>query len=376
MRVTFVLPDANLGGGTRMIAQHADNLRRRGHSVFVVSQPVGDTTLRQKVASLVRGRGWPPPPGPIASHLDGLDVEHHVLKRARPVTDRDVPDADVVVATWWETAEWVHLLSSRKGAKAYFIQHYEALLGMPEDRVAATWRLPMQKIVCARWLAELARDRFGDPGAIVARNGLDVGLFDAPERGRHPRPTVGMLYSESEAKGCDAGFAALELASRRVEGLQLRMFGWPDPPASLPVPLKSEYAKRPPQDLLSAIYADCDAWLCPSRREGYHMPPLEAMACRCPAVATRVGGPADVIEDGVNGYLVDVDDVRGLADRLVELLELPEPSWKRMSDAAYARAREFTSSDSTDAFEEALLAAVERAGGHRPHAATRAGHSG
>jgi glycosyltransferase involved in cell wall biosynthesis len=375
MRVTFVLPDANLGGGTRMIAQHALNLKRRGHSVFVVSQPVGDRSLKQKLASLVRGEGWPPPPGPISSHLDDIDVEHHVLKRSRPVTDCDVPDADVVIATWWETAEWVYRLSSQKGAKAYFIQHYEANLGMPEDRVAATWRLPMQKIVCAQWLADLARERFGDPGAVVARNGLDVDLFNAPERGRHSRPTVGMLYAENPAKACDVGFAALALAAQRVPGLRLRAFGWSGPPPLPPLPEEFEYTQRPPQRRLREIYAECDVWLCSSRSEGYHMPPLEAMACRCPVVSTRVGGPGDVLEDGVNGYLVDIDDIQGLSDRLVELLSLPETEWKRMSDAASARACEFTSVDATDIFEASLQAAVDGSWGRRPHAESRSGRA-
>jgi glycosyltransferase involved in cell wall biosynthesis len=376
MRVTFVLPDANLGGGTRMIAQHALNLKRRGHSVCVVSLPVGDKSLKQKLVSLARGQGWPPPPGPPSSHLDNVDVEHRVLKRFRPITDYDVPDADVVIATWWETAEWVYRLSSQKGAKAYFIQHYEANLGMPEDRVAATWRLPMQKIVCAQWLADLARERFEDPGAMVARNGLDVSLFNAPERGRHPRPTVGMLYSDNPAKGCDAGFAAVALAAQRVPGLRLRAFGWPDPPTLPSLPEAFEYTQRPPQPRLREIYAECDVWLCSSRSEGYHMPPLEAMACRCPVVSTRVGGPEDVLDDGVNGYLVDVDDIQGLSDRLVDLLSLPETEWKRMSDAASAKAREFTSEDATDAFEAALQAAVDGRWCRQPPAASRPGRAG
>ena len=58
------------------------------------------------------------------SHFDYVGVPVHVLDRYRPVMDCDVPDGDVVIATWWETAEWVVELSSRKGAKAYFIQHY------------------------------------------------------------------------------------------------------------------------------------------------------------------------------------------------------------------------------------------------------------
>ena len=47
-------------------------------------------------------------------------------------------DGDRVLVAAPPGPEWVAALSPRKGVKAYFIQHYEAYLGMPEERVAAT----------------------------------------------------------------------------------------------------------------------------------------------------------------------------------------------------------------------------------------------
>lgn len=47
---------------------------------------------------------------------------------------------------------------------------------------------------------------------------------------------------------------------------------------------------------------------------------LEAMARGIPTVATAVGGVPQVIEDGVNGFLIDVDDVGALSNRLATLL--------------------------------------------------------
>lgn len=361
MRVTFVLPEANLGGGTRVIAQHAENLRRRGHVVVFVSTPPWALSFRHKLSVLRRSRVWPRFPRKVPSHLDGMGFEHRVLARRRPVTDRDVPDADVVIATWWETAGGVSRLAPSKGAKAYLIQHYEADLGQPEAPVAATWRMPLQKVVVAEWLAELARDRFGDPTAIVVRNGLDVDLFDAPERGRQAQPTVGMMYSSNHSKGWDIGLKAFERAAGRVPGLRLRAFGLYPPDEALPP--GCDFTLSPPQDQLRAIYAQCDVWMSPSRSEGFCLPPIEAMACRCPAVTTRVGGLPELIEDGVNGYLVNVNDVDRLADRLVAVLNAPAAEWTRMSDAAYRRARRYTTADAADRFEQALLATIARRAG-------------
>ncbi|MBK8780486.1 MAG: glycosyltransferase family 4 protein [Anaerolineales bacterium] len=61
---------------------------------------------------------------------------------------------------------------------------------------------------------------------------------------------------------------------------------------------------------------------------------LEAMACGKTVIATPVGGVKDVIVDGVNGLLVNVNDVEGLAEKVAEALSQPE---KRESIGRAAR---------------------------------------
>ena len=162
MRVTFVLPQANLSGGTRVIAIYADRLQRRGHDVTVISIPAVRRSLLSKFKSLVYGEGWPKNQAPEPSFFDEIALPHRVLQMARPVVDDDVPDGDVVVATFWKTAPWVAALSPRKGAKAFLLQGYETLPGIHDPAIDAAWRLPLRKIVVSKWLAEIARDRFGD----------------------------------------------------------------------------------------------------------------------------------------------------------------------------------------------------------------------
>ena len=62
----------------------------------------------------------------------------------------------------------------------------------------------------------------------------------------------------------------------------------------------------------------------------------------------------DIVEEGVNGFLADVDDVTGLAERLVRALTMDESKWRRMSDAALATAVRYTWDDATDLLENAL----------------------
>ena len=158
MRVTFILPYPNMSGGIRVIAIYADRLLRRGHHVTVVSTPPNRGFPWRKVGRAFRGQepqAWrrfltalrqQKQANTNISHFDYVDVPLHVIDRFRPVTDHDVPEADVVIATWWETVEWVAKLSPSKGAKAYFIQHHEFFDYTPAERVKATWRMPLCKI--------------------------------------------------------------------------------------------------------------------------------------------------------------------------------------------------------------------------------------
>ena len=138
MRITFILPTVNLSGGIRVVAIHAGMLAARGHQVVLVSPPAMEPSIREKVRSLLKGNGWPTVEPNPRSHLDGTGLDHRVLDRWRPVTNDDVPHADVIVATWWETAEWVAALSPDKGAKTYFVQGHEVFSHLPVARCHAT----------------------------------------------------------------------------------------------------------------------------------------------------------------------------------------------------------------------------------------------
>jgi glycosyltransferase involved in cell wall biosynthesis len=343
-----------------VIATHARNLMERGHDVTVISLPPRAPGVRAGISCVLHGRPWPRTAAREASHLDGTGVEHHLIEKYRPITDRDVPDADVVIATWWETAHWVARLSPAKGAKVFFIQHYETWGGPPEQ-VDAAWRLPLHKIVYSSWMADLARDKFNDRSVSFVPAGVDMKLFNAPPRGMQQRPTVGMLYSATPFKACDVGLRAIETVRQALPDLQLISFGQYSPTDSLPLPPGTRYTENPAQDTIRDLYAQCDLWLCSSRSEGFFLPALEAMACRCPVVSTRVGFPMDSVEDGKNGYVVDVDDHAALAERMLRVLNLSDQDWRKMSQGAFVTASRYSWQDAT-ALLEKTLAAVARPG--------------
>lgn len=348
-----------MSGGQRIIAELAQRLWDRGHKVFAIASPLPNPSLRDQLRSLRAGHGWLPAPHQKPSHFDRTSVPRRLLDTPRPVTDADVPDADIVIATWWETAEWVAGLSPVKGAKVYFIQSYEVWQGMPRPRVEATYRLPLAKIVVSPTLAVLMATRFNDPEAMIFTQGVDTRLFYAPPRSKHTPPTVGMMYTSNPRKGCEISLHALALAADRIPEVRLVAYGTERPDRKMAWPTQTKFTLLPPQETLRDIYAQCDVWLSGSWSEGFHLPPMEAMACRCPVVSTRVGGPEDYIEPGVNGYLAPVGNSAALAEGLIRVLTQSEADWRAMSDAAYRTALRYPWDIAVENFESALQRLIQ-----------------
>jgi glycosyltransferase involved in cell wall biosynthesis len=63
-----------------------------------------------------------------------------------------------------------------------------------------------------------------------------------------------------------------------------------------------------------------DIFALPSRSEGFSNALVEAMAASLPIVATDVGGNAEAVKDGVNGFIIPSEDPAALADALLRLL--------------------------------------------------------
>lgn len=343
MRITFVLPFASLAGGTRVVANYATELVSRGHQVTVVSQPGLPAWTRLRMRLRRFGKDTHPKPSPL---LDVPGLRHIILDRQRPVTDADLPDADAVIATWWETAEWVARLAPSKGRKFHFLQGYEMFPHQPLDRVAASFHLPLRKFAVSGYIRDMVLQNHGVDGIPILPNPIDLTLFDAPPRARNPRLRVGFLYNTAAYKNPDLALGAITAAQARCPDLEVMAFGEMPVDKRHPLPRGAQYRQRPPQAQIAAIYAACDLWLFTSRNEGFGLPLLEAMACRTPVLATRAGAAPDLI-DGSNGVLLDSDPA-AFAAEIARFHAMDGTDWRAFSDAAWTTARHHRIGPATD----------------------------
>ena len=95
------------------------------------------------------------------------------------------------------------------------------------------------------------------------------------------------------------------------------------------------------QSEVAAILETADVFVLPSFAEGLPVALMEALASETPVIATRVAGVAELVEEGLHGYLVSPGDSDGLAAKMIEMAQDPDAR-ARMGAAGRAKvAREF-----------------------------------
>lgn len=353
MRITFVLPTVNMSGGIRVISIYAKALRDMGHEVVLVSPPPQTLSLKYKIKSLIKYKQWPSKKT-MASHLNGLNLDHRILESWRPVNDNDLPDADIIIATWWETAIWVNELSEKKGKKVYFMQDYGEVPGQPLKNIQDTWMLPFYIITISQWLMALIVAYKGDEKHLtLVQNGIELDSFYTKKRDKNIIPTVGFLYTEAPQKGANLMFSAYIKAKQKIPDLRLMIFGGEPLPEHMKHHADVTYLQNASDEEIVKVYSSCDAWLFGSTREGFGLPILEAMACRTPVIATNAGAALDLVGPEV-GALLKTYHADEMASQIVEIVSKNNASWEKLSEGAYAEAKKHSWSIATKEFDETL----------------------
>jgi N-acetyl-alpha-D-glucosaminyl L-malate synthase BshA len=92
------------------------------------------------------------------------------------------------------------------------------------------------------------------------------------------------------------------------------------------------------QERVNELLPLADLMVMPSELESFGLAALEAMACKVPSIATRVGGVTELIDDGVTGLLYPVGNVEDMAAGAVSLLK-DRTRLESMREAGRAMAR-------------------------------------
>src|SRR6202012_3084995 len=75
------------------------------------------------------------------------------------------------------------------------------------------------------------------------------------------------------------------------------------------------------QDAIEEILSVSDLFLMPSESESFGLAALEAMACKVPVISSNAGGLPELNVEGITGFLKDIGDIDGMAEKAIYILE-------------------------------------------------------
>lgn len=304
--------------------EYANQLSSRGHTVFAihprfmlnVESPRNPLRKLQTAAINARhvlaprsGFQWQP-----------LRENVRVLHVSEP-THQNVPDADVVFATGWQTAEYVVAYPKQKGRKFYIVQDFDPWIAS-KDVLEKTWNWPLKKITVSSWLYDKVLAS-GCPATEVTNIPIGITFEQFPllkDISNRPK-RIAMLYSMAKSKGSDDGLQALRKCKEIHADLDVVLFGPTKRFRPSGLPDWADYKGNIPQRQLTQLFNDSRIYVCSSLAEGFALPPAEAMACGCAVVATDCGGIREFARDGVNILLSAPQNPNGLAKNILRLLD-------------------------------------------------------
>jgi glycosyltransferase involved in cell wall biosynthesis len=181
-----------------------------------------------------------------------------------------------------------------------------------------TFALARFIVVWSNWVKQSLVTDYGVPAerVRVIPPGVDMNAWSAPARRRPTLPRVLFVGGDFERKG---GPLLLDWFRRDGRGrCELDIVTRADVVPEPGVRVHRGIVGNSPE--ARQLFYDADIFTLPSLGECFGIASVEAMAAGLPVVATRVGGAADIVEDGQTGYLIGADDPAALGaalDRLV-----------------------------------------------------------
>jgi D-inositol-3-phosphate glycosyltransferase len=197
----------------------------------------------------------------------------------------------------------------------------------------------------------------GDRRVTVVSNGIDPAAFPPPPPGTKERLREKLGVAEDAflllipsrvdpRKGQGPMLRALHHAQGELEkhDYRLLLLAWPESPTAYATRLRglmSEYDLEDrilthppvPHDKMPGFFAAADAVILPSQ-EYFSIVMLEAMLLERPLIASVHGGSRDVIDEGVNGLLVDHSDIGQLAQATLHMVTMEETARREMGRRA------------------------------------------
>ncbi|HXJ89047.1 MAG TPA: glycosyltransferase [Candidatus Binatia bacterium] len=205
----------------------------------------------------------------------------------------------------------------------------------------------------------IVRDRIPAGKVVTVYNGVDLDAIDAAASADRRlcfgaddgQQVISTVANIRQVKGIDILVQAAAQVVRKIPDTIFAIIGgaiqepayWEAVQAAIKsMGLQRNFRFLGTRSDVFSLLKQSDIFCLPSRSEGMSNALLEAMACRLPCVATRVGGNPEVVVDGESGYLVPSEDSSALAARVISLLGNHERSRQMGQEGRHLVESKFT----------------------------------
>ncbi|MGA7932159.1 MAG: glycosyltransferase family 4 protein [Kovacikia sp.] len=168
-------------------------------------------------------------------------------------------------------------------------------------------------------------------------NGFDLSLYQfCPQ----PENYLGWVGRIAPEKGLEDAVAAAQKAGilLKIWGVLQNVAYWHDICDQYPDAPVSYEGFLPTAELQQAIGKCRGLIVTPRWVEAFGNVVIEALACGVPIIAYRRGGPAEIVQDGKTGWLVEPDSVAGLVEAIAHLDQIDRHTCRQQAEATYSLA--------------------------------------
>lgn len=362
-RILYIEEGPFIGGSTHTLLHLTSGLdRSRFEPVVLFRYPL---PIRERFASrAVATATWesiggqpPPPPVPFAGPVPSIKASppYRLLHSVKRYALRQRPDAGLLEE--WMRRERFSLLHANNAVSENLAAIVAAgKAGIPAVshqrgffRLTALHRLLSRRVERFLCVSEAVRRHYVAQGLAPGRvttvyDGVDLERYAPAPRSVSDRPLVGWFARFERWKGCIVfAEAARALLARDPRARVIMAGAGPEEDAVRRI-VDADPACRDRFDLpgfrgdAAEIMARCDVVVNSSiEPEPCSNTALEALALGLPVVASDAGGNPEIVEHGVNGFVVPAGDARAMADALERLCADPALR-SRFGEAGRARA--------------------------------------
>jgi glycosyltransferase involved in cell wall biosynthesis len=383
MKLAFAMYDLGFGGGNRAIIEVANRLHDRGYDVNIVSLSRNKFWPNVKVP--VINVKVPVIPAPIRMavklyrllkyfSLKGIESYGDIIALATrlgirvdiisPLAEAIMGlDPDVAIATWYLTAFSVWM--SNVNTPLFFMQDFKEYVEETEGinglkRFEAALKLPFSFLTNSTFTKDLVLSYNKNAKVTIVGVGVDLSIFH-PRRGdrlvvSQGKPIVMAIIRRLKYKGGDIALRALNLINKE-QPIHAVLVGEGSALDKYLKEVKPEFTYTKftyvDDETLAKLYSSSDVFIFTSYREGFGLPPLEAMASGTAVVTTDCGGNRDYAIDGYNSFVVPPGDPVAVTKAVLHILR-DSKLRERLIEGGLETAKKWTWDKVVDKFEKVL----------------------